>query len=539
MPETLFLPLSVSSNRVLNADEQTQRRRLDLIKGESYAVFLKFLNATGSYTPEIENFAFVVRESASAATDLLRATGLAAGSGDYPFSFEFTADSVGIASQFGSSSAAYKDFSSQIIYTEAGEVEIYAPVTARTYASSSGAGFDFVESVNGATGDLILTGNSGVSVSRAGQTITVSGPDLSSYATDADVAALDGRVDTLEGQTGSFVTTAQTGNFVSTAQTGQFYPAANPSGFINAIPSDVVRTTGNQTISGTKIFAGNVSGTVGGFNISTDGQLTTTTGPRIHTRFGQLFSHPSTGVMNWVSRELQGAWSHVETPTLGTHIINKAYLDNALSVLPFATLDTNQTFTAQKTFDNFIYFTDGVDFQGGVNFGSSVSANEINNGGNYSKIDINSSLLYDASNVQAVDWNSKILSDTSPSVDWASRALYDASYVQAMYWGNRICLDTASYTSIDWNNRNLNAADGTLAIDWANRILKDKAGNTLAEWNDSFGTPLLGFFGASPVSRPNVSPIGDPSSASAEDCANKINELISALSALGLVNASV
>jgi hypothetical protein len=56
-----------------------------------------------------------------------------------------------------------------------------------------------------------------------------------------------------------FITTGQTGQFISTAQTGAFYPRSNPSGFItSASISNIVYTTGNQAVSGNKVFLGNL-----------------------------------------------------------------------------------------------------------------------------------------------------------------------------------------------------------------------------------------------------------------------------------------
>jgi hypothetical protein len=95
----------------------------------------------------------------------------------------------------------------------------------------------------------------------------ITGVDLSSYATQSFVTGvsghLQGQVNTLNGQTGNyvtgsvvrpsetgnFVTTGQTGvfvtgsvvrpsetgNFITTAQTGAFYPSSNPSGFITGV----------------------------------------------------------------------------------------------------------------------------------------------------------------------------------------------------------------------------------------------------------------------------------------------------------------
>lgn len=49
-----------------------------------------------------------------------------------------------------------------------------------------------------------------------------------------------------------------TGSVVRPSDTGAFYPTTNPSGYIFSIPSDVVRTTGAQTVSGVKTFANDI-----------------------------------------------------------------------------------------------------------------------------------------------------------------------------------------------------------------------------------------------------------------------------------------
>jgi hypothetical protein len=58
----------------------------------------------------------------------------------------------------------------------------------------------------------------------------------------------------LTSETGNFISSSQTGNFINTSQTGNFYASSNPSGFITGI-SNLVFTTGNQTIAGNKTFS--------------------------------------------------------------------------------------------------------------------------------------------------------------------------------------------------------------------------------------------------------------------------------------------
>ena len=68
----------------------------------------------------------------------------------------------------------------------------------------------------------------------------------------AQTGALTGAFYPLNQNPASYVT----GSVVRPSETGLFYPTYNPSGFINEIPSDVVRTTGTQNISGAKVFNG-------------------------------------------------------------------------------------------------------------------------------------------------------------------------------------------------------------------------------------------------------------------------------------------
>jgi hypothetical protein len=134
----------------------------------------------------------------------------------------------------------------------------------------------------------------------------ITGVDLSSYATIANVNAVSGALQTqinnISGGGGSgvtgdyypnsnpsgFITGVNLSSYITTGQTGTFYPASNPSGFITgvdtslyvtklsgqftnrptvngtgvllsgeipALPNTIVYTTGNQTISGNKTFS--------------------------------------------------------------------------------------------------------------------------------------------------------------------------------------------------------------------------------------------------------------------------------------------
>jgi hypothetical protein len=121
---------------------------------------------------------------------------------------------------------------------------------------------------------------------------------LSTIASFSDVTGASGnlqtQINTLNSATGSYILDSEAGQFYSSSnpsgytatgyvtgvsgnlqtqittlnnQTGSFYPNTNPSGYISGI-SNLVFTTGNQTISGAKTFANNL--TVNGGDLFVD-----------------------------------------------------------------------------------------------------------------------------------------------------------------------------------------------------------------------------------------------------------------------------
>jgi len=123
-----------------------------------------------------------------------------------------------------------------------------------------------INSLNGQTGSYVLasqTGNfitvdqTGAFYPRSNPSGFITGVDLSNYSTISYTTGISGslqlQINNLASQTGSYVLKNQTGDFITSSQTGAFYPASNPSGFITGIP-DIVYTTGNQDISGLKDF---------------------------------------------------------------------------------------------------------------------------------------------------------------------------------------------------------------------------------------------------------------------------------------------
>ena len=90
----------------------------------------------------------------------------------------------------------------------------------------------------GATGIFVTTGQTGVFYPVTNPSGYITGVNLTPY-----------------------VQTGATGIFVTTGQTGVFYPVTNPSGYITSasLPTDVVFTTGDQTIHGNKLFVDDIT----------------------------------------------------------------------------------------------------------------------------------------------------------------------------------------------------------------------------------------------------------------------------------------
>jgi hypothetical protein len=104
-----------------------------------------------------------------------------------------------------------------------------------------------ITTLNSATGDYVLK-------IETGQFYSSNNP--SEYAPTGYVTGISGNL-----QTQITNLNNATGSYALNSQTGQFYANSNPSGFITGI-DDMVFTTGDQIISGTKTFTGS-------FNVST------------------------------------------------------------------------------------------------------------------------------------------------------------------------------------------------------------------------------------------------------------------------------
>jgi hypothetical protein len=289
MSETLYLPINVVTNRILNADEVTLRRRIEIRQGESYEVFLNFLSGASEVTPDITNFSFILRSPAPSSVDLLTGSAIEAGSGAYPWKFSFSADSLPLNHYV--SGHRFRDTYSQIVWTQGtGELEVIAPVLTRVVAASTEltGNFSYVSSINGEEGALTFAGAGTVTLSQAGTAFTISGAetDLSDHATTEALAAtganIQAQISNLSNHTGDYYPRTNPSGFITgvdlsayatiaalnstgstlqaeiatlSAQTGSYYPRSNPSGFITGVDLSLYATNSAMIATGSNLQA--------------------------------------------------------------------------------------------------------------------------------------------------------------------------------------------------------------------------------------------------------------------------------------------
>jgi len=199
------LNLSLTENKALNQDGITALRSLSLVQGQTYDVSVSLYSGVSQVAPTIANFSFVLSDNRGASL-VSQHTVSPNGSG-YLFSLPLVSPAIGFS----------PTYSGSFSFDANGTLEIIEPFNVSIASSAyneNTAGY--VSSLNNLTSDVIIAGGGSISVTQSGQTIIISGGGSS----------------------------------------GSYYPlGSNPSGYISSIPSDVVRTSGNQTIAGQKTFS--------------------------------------------------------------------------------------------------------------------------------------------------------------------------------------------------------------------------------------------------------------------------------------------
>lgn len=141
-------------------------------------------------------------------------------------------------------------------------------------------------------------------------------------------------------------------NFQQNQISGDWFTNSNPTSPLSIVNknyvdngiSNVVRTSGQQTITGQKLFASGIRVdyidpySVNGAPIVAP-RVYLVAGATSATATGQLRSNSTSVSLDWLNKILSGNWSTNTTPSQSGHIVNKGYLDsnptlnNGLNVL--------------------------------------------------------------------------------------------------------------------------------------------------------------------------------------------------------------
>lgn len=220
----------------------------------------------------------------------------------------------------------------------------------------------------------------------------------------------------------------------------------------------------------------------------------------------------SATTLNWRNRQLSGNWQTDTVPTLGTHLINKNYLETGNFNLTNVVRTTGtQTVSGVKSFQNVIQSNSGI---------KALSSNggRLLNTGDITTINWHTRDLYDNAGNPSLNWSTRTVYDpfTTPSLSWVDRVLNDGSANVSVRWNDRWLVDASAALAADWQNRQLINSigfptldwglgltyDASLAtsIDWSNRYLNDAGGNSSIDWgnkqlNDSVGLPSVAWDG--------------------------------------------
>ena len=164
----IMLLIDTDRNAVLNTDGVTLLRNIYLAQGATYNVYLAFYDDGALTTPDIASFSFT---ASNGATVLFDSTILSnSGNASYPKRFTIVADSPAL-------SAALTDLeeiglSAVISWSNGATTTTLAPFTAKVTASTTADSASIVNSLNGLSGEVVITG-SGLTVSTAGNNVTI------------------------------------------------------------------------------------------------------------------------------------------------------------------------------------------------------------------------------------------------------------------------------------------------------------------------------------------------------------------------------
>jgi hypothetical protein len=221
-----------------------------------------------------------------------------------------------------------------------------------------------------------------------------------------------------------------------------------------AIPSDVVRTTGNQYIIGNKTFEGE-------FLIIDD-----TFAQTCSLSYRVLNDQSESVSVDWASRILSGTWSTNTTPTSDYHLVNKLWVSQNPSSYSVATTGGVQYITGQKTFRTLEGGKSSISnsallkaYEGDLSIYEPIGDNLI--------FSASECQLRDSSAVASLDFSSRHLkSGSSISLDWANKQLSgnwstDTSPTQSGHIANKSYVDSNNAYCLGFGHAVISPVDGT------------------------------------------------------------------------------
>ena len=201
--------------------------------------------------------------------------------------------------------------------------------------------------------------------------------------------------------------------------------------FVNegSAPSNVVFTTGDQTISGRKIFAGYLD--------AGNRYLISSNGYNVLDWEDRVLSEQGSTKLDWVANEVYGVWTHTGVATSSGHIVNYGKLTD------YAYPKSNPSGYFNRSGTSILYATYG---------------------GSYPSVDLDQGILYTNyynTSGQSVDYNGMNLYNgkTGPErklrANWDAAELYDNNESQSIIWMDRQLTTSTGFSDValDWENK--------------------------------------------------------------------------------------
>jgi len=438
--ENLTLNCSLSGNVVLNTDGLTLLRTLRVVQNDVYSVALNFLNGD---TPDIQDFRFDLRNPGG--VNLVSVTGITG------LPYAFTLDLTNPALINNLEALNLKGF---LNYSTFSGITSFSPFGVRMTSNPSGGGAlqSYVQSLNGLSGIVGITGLGNVSVSQNGQTIGVF-CDTTPFALESDLLAsgnaLNGSISALQ------------------SQTGNYYPSSNPSGF--------------STVSALAQASGSLQTEISTLQAATGAYASI---PFVTGASGIL--QGEIGVNSSAISVLQGQTGNYSTIAFTTGI--SGALQTAIN-LNSASISTLNGITG-----SFYLSSNPSHYLPSGNLNSYVTwdSRQLLNASELTSIDWQNCIFNDAIGTQSLNYNNRVLADSNgiSVLNWTIRDLFDSNGNNSILFDNRFLIDGNGALALNYAGRQLSSNSPAVTLDWQNEIL---SGNWQCNTSSSAPFSLVNF----------------------------------------------